>query len=87
LGGTAQIAVVGRGGVNERLRGGDAVLVEHGDEHLGVDERAGVEKFHAKNLATGETKVAKLRRLFLLRERRGFIAAPVYLCALTCDSA
>jgi hypothetical protein len=34
------------------LRGGDAVLVEHGDEHLGVDERAGVEKFHAGNLAT-----------------------------------
>ena len=46
LGGTAQIAVVRQCGVNERLRRGDAVLVEHGDEHLGVDERAGVEKFH-----------------------------------------
>jgi hypothetical protein len=34
------------------LRGGDAVLVEHGDEHLGVDERAGVEQFHTGNLAT-----------------------------------
>ena len=52
LGATAQIAVVGRGGVNERLRGGDAVLVEHGDEHLGVDDRAGVKQFHAGNLAT-----------------------------------
>jgi hypothetical protein len=28
------------------LRGDDAVLVEHGHEHLGVDERAGVEQFH-----------------------------------------
>jgi len=46
LGGTAQIAVVKECGINKRLRGGDAVLVEHGDEHLGVDERAGVEKFH-----------------------------------------
>jgi hypothetical protein len=34
------------------LRGGDAVLVEHGDEHLGIDDRAGVEQFHAGNLAT-----------------------------------
>ena len=52
LGGTTQIAVVGRDGVNERLRGGDAVLVEHGDKHLGVDDRAGVEQFHTGNLAT-----------------------------------
>ena len=51
-GGTVQIAVVRRGGVNEFLRGGDAVFFQHHDEHLGVDERAGVEKFHAGNLVT-----------------------------------
>jgi len=51
-GGTTQIAVVGRGGVSEFLRGGDAVLLEHRHEHLGVDDRAGVKQFHARNLAT-----------------------------------
>ena len=50
LGGAAQVAVVGQGGVNKRVRGDDAVLLQHHDEHLGVDERAGVEKFHLKNL-------------------------------------
>jgi len=48
----AQITVVRRGGVNERLRGGDAVFVEHGDEHFGIDDRAGIKQFHAENLAT-----------------------------------
>ena len=47
-----QIAVVGQGGVHKLLRGDDAVLFEHRHEHLGVDDRAGVEKFHAENLAT-----------------------------------
>ena len=52
LGGAVQVAVVRRGGIHERLRGGDAVLFEHHHEHLGVDDRAGVEQFHAENLAT-----------------------------------
>jgi hypothetical protein len=34
------------------LRGGDAVLLQHGHKHLGVDDRAGVKQFHAGNLAT-----------------------------------
>jgi hypothetical protein len=34
------------------LRGGDAVFVEHGDEHFGIDDRAGIKQFHAENLAT-----------------------------------
>jgi hypothetical protein len=52
LNGTAQITVVGQGGINKRLPGGDAVLVEHYDEHLGIDDRAGIEQFHAGNLTT-----------------------------------
>ena len=40
LRGTAQIAVVRRGGVHERLRGGDAMFLQHHHEHLGVDDRA-----------------------------------------------
>jgi len=50
LGGPAQVAVIGRRGVGERLRGGDAMLVEHHHEHLGIDDRAGVEKLHAESL-------------------------------------
>lgn len=50
VGGAAQIAVVRRGGVHERLRGGDAMFVQHHHEHLGVDDRAGVKQFHAANL-------------------------------------
>ena len=42
------VAVVGRGGVHETLGGGDAVFFEHHDEHLGVDDRAGVKQFHAR---------------------------------------
>ena len=52
LGGAAQIAVVRQRGVHEILRGGDAVFFQHHDEHLGVDDRAGVKQFHAGNLAT-----------------------------------
>ena len=47
LRGAAQIAVVRRGGANERLRGGDAMFLQHHHEHLGVDDRAGVKQFHA----------------------------------------
>ena len=43
-----QVAVVGRAGIGKLLRGDDAVFVEHRHEHLGVDDRAGVEKFHAR---------------------------------------
>ncbi len=49
--GAVQVAVVGQRGVHEILRGGDAMFVEHRDEHLGVDDRAGVKQFHAGNLA------------------------------------
>jgi hypothetical protein len=52
LGGPAQIAVVGQVGIHERLRCRDVVLLQHHDEHFGVDERAGVKKFHGENLAT-----------------------------------
>lgn len=50
LRGTAQIAVVRRGGIHELLRGGDAMFLQHHHEHLGVDDRAGVKQFHAENL-------------------------------------
>jgi hypothetical protein len=33
------------------VRGGDAVLLQHYREQLGVDDRAGVEKLHADTLA------------------------------------
>jgi hypothetical protein len=33
------------------LRGGDAVLLQHCYEHLGVDHRAGVKEFHEASLA------------------------------------
>ena len=47
-----QVAVVGQRGVNEFLRGYDAMLLEHHEEHLGVDDRPGVEKLHAEKLTT-----------------------------------
>jgi len=50
LGGAAQIAVVRRCGIHERLRGGDVMFLQHHHEHLGVDDRAGVKQFHAGNL-------------------------------------
>jgi hypothetical protein len=50
LRGTAQIAVVRRGGIHERLRGGDAMFLQHQHEHLGVDHWAGVKEFHAGKL-------------------------------------
>ncbi len=56
LRGTAQIAVVRRGGIHERLRGGDAMLLQHHHEHLGVRDRAGVKQFHVGNLAADGRK-------------------------------
>jgi hypothetical protein len=47
-----QVAVVGRGGIDEFLRGDDAVFLEHDHEHLGVHDGAGVEKLHAGKLTT-----------------------------------
>ena len=62
LGGAAQIAVVRRGGVHERLCGSDAMFLQHHHEHLGVDDRAGVKQFHAGNLtAAGHTRHAELK--------------------------
>jgi len=49
-GGAAQIAVVRRGGIHERLRGGDAMFLQHHHEHLGIDDRAGVKQFHPDKL-------------------------------------
>jgi hypothetical protein len=52
FGGAVQVAVVGEAGVDEFLRGVDAVFLEHDDQHLGVHDGAGVEKLHADNLTT-----------------------------------
>ena len=41
-----QVAILGQAGVHEFLRGNDAVFLEHHYEHLGVHDRAGVEKLH-----------------------------------------
>ena len=56
-GGPVQIAIVQRGGIHKTLRGGDAVLFQHHDEYLGVDDRAGVEQFHAPKLNHGWTQI------------------------------
>ena len=45
-----QIAIVRGAGIHKILRGRDAVLFQHHDEHLGVVDRAGVEQFHAPQL-------------------------------------
>src|SRR5690348_16232879 len=50
FGETIQIAVFGQARVHEFLRGDDAVLFEHDDEHLGIDDGSGVEKLHATTL-------------------------------------
>jgi hypothetical protein len=42
------------------------VLLEHDEEHLGVDDRAGIEKLHAKNLTTdgrGCTRIREINRI------------------------
>ena len=45
MGQAIQVFVVGQGGIDEFMSGGDAVFFEHDDEHLHIDEGAGVEKF------------------------------------------
>jgi len=52
LGRSVQVSVVRLGWINKFLRRDDAVFLEHHDEHLGIDNRAGVEKFHFRNLTT-----------------------------------
>ena len=46
--GTVQVAVLGKARVHKFLRGDDAVFFEHHDEHLCIDDGAGVEKFQLK---------------------------------------
>lgn len=50
LGRPAKVAIIRRGGIGKRLRGGNAVFLEHHHQHLGIDDGAGVKKFHAGNL-------------------------------------
>ena len=52
FGQTIQITVLGLVWIDILLRGRDAVFFQHDDQHLGVDDRAGVEKLHVKNLTT-----------------------------------
>lgn len=54
IGGTTQVTVVSRGGINEFLRGGDAMFFQHDDEQFRFDNRTGEEQFHTKSLATDE---------------------------------
>ena len=54
VGQAVEVAVIGRGGVHEFLRGGDAVLFEHHHERFRVDDGAGVEKFHRDILKAAE---------------------------------
>ena len=57
-----------RGGVHERLRGSDAMFLQHHHEHQGVDDRARVKQFHAGNLiADGHTRHAEVEQ----RRQRG----------------
>jgi len=48
--GPVQIAVVGFVRFGKFLGGGDTMLFQHDDQHLGVDHRPGVEKFRWDNL-------------------------------------
>jgi hypothetical protein len=66
LGGAAQIAVVRRGGVHKRLRGGNAMFLQHHHEHLGVNHRAGVKQFHAGNL-TADVRNHQLQRSYSIQ--------------------
>jgi hypothetical protein len=70
LRGTAQIAVIRRGGIHERLRGGDAMFLQHHHQHLRVDDRAGVKQFHAGNLIGNgaQTKLTLMRWKKIRRE-------------------
>src|SRR3974390_824092 len=48
--GPVQIAVIGFVWFNKLLLCGNAVLLKHYHQHLGVDDRPGVEEFHWRNL-------------------------------------
>jgi hypothetical protein len=61
LRGTAKIAVIRGGWIDKSLRGGDVVLLKHHDEHLGVDNRAGVEQFHFGELITDEHRWTRIK--------------------------
>lgn len=49
LGEPVQVAVIGRLGIHKFLRRGDAVFFQHHHQHLGVDHRTGIKKFHREN--------------------------------------
>jgi len=46
---TTQVVVFRRGRINKLLRRRNAVLFQHHDEHLGVDDRPSIKKFHLQN--------------------------------------
>jgi len=69
-----EIPVVWQHGINKLLHGGNAVLFQHDQEHLRVDDRAGVEKFHAKILATDETQMKLRFQAMAMR----LLATPVF---------
>jgi len=52
LGRPAKVAIIRRGGIGEGLGGGDPMFLEHHHQHLSVDDRPGVKKFHPGNLLT-----------------------------------
>lgn len=56
-----QVPILGRGGINKFLRGADAVFFQHHHEHLRVDHRAGVKKFHPSNLRPMQTDSRQFR--------------------------
>ena len=49
FGGTIQVAVIGQVWLYELLRRGDTVFLQHHHEHLGVNHRPGIKKFHTQN--------------------------------------
>ena len=51
LGQSVQISVVGQACVDEFLRGRNPMLLQHHNEHLGVDHRACVKQFHVRQRA------------------------------------
>ena len=55
-----QITVFRQGRVHKFLRADDAVLFEHYDKHLGIDDRTGVEKLHAKKIAGAERSCTRI---------------------------
>ena len=53
LGGAAEVAVIGGGGIGKDLGGGDAMFLQHDHQHFSVDHRSGVEQFHEERVAEG----------------------------------